>query len=89
MIEKNELPEKLSKQWQLQNQGGYKDLIKLYNEADTWNDFMYDDLKEMIRMQNLNNGLNSEDNIKLFKTQFVDEAIYLILKGVKNIISNN
>ena len=50
---------------------------------------MYDDLKEMIRMENLNNGLNSEDNIKLFKTQFVDEAIYLILKGVKNIISNN
>ena len=86
---KNELPEKLSIEWQLQNQGGYKDLLDLYTEADTWKDFMYDDLKEMIRMENLNNGLSNEDNIKLFKTQFVDEAIYLILKGVKNIISNN
>ncbi len=66
-----------------------KDLLDLYTEADTWKDFMYDDLKEMIRMENLNNGLSNEDNIKLFKTQFVDEAIYLILKGVKNIISNN
>ena len=81
--------EKLSIEWQLQNQGGYKDLLDLYTEADTWKDFMYDDLKEMIRMENLNNGLSNEDNIKLFKTKFVDEAIYLILKGVKNIISNN
>ncbi len=89
MIVKNELPEKLSKEWQLQNQGGYKDLLDLYSEADTWKDFMYDDLTEMIRMENLNNGLSNEDNIKLFKTQFVDEAIYLILKGVKNIIGNN
>lgn len=87
MIINNHIPEKISKEWQLYNQSGYKELLDLYEKFNTWNDFSYDDLDNIIKIENLNNGLTKEDNYKLFKTQFIDEAIYLILKGMKNLFN--
>ena len=43
---------------------------------------------ERISIDSLNNGLSKEDNFKMFTTPFVDEAIYLISKGIRNMFSN-
>lgn len=87
MILNNVKSEKLGKDWQVHNQSGYKELLDLYEKFNTWNDFSYDDLDKMLKIENLKNGLTEDDNYKLFKTQFIDEAIYLILKGMKNLFN--
>lgn len=87
MIVNKRISEKISKEWQLHNQSGYKELLDIYENYNTWNDFSFDDLDKILKIENLKNGLTKEDNYKLFKTQFIDEAIYLILKGMNNLIS--
>lgn len=44
----------------------------------------YRDVLEIKNIQ-LNNGLTQEENVILFNTVYVDEAVQLILKGLQNI----
>lgn len=79
------ISEKLTQDWQQQNQNEYTDLLAIYDKTHKWDDFDYDKLDELMTFDNLNNGLSEADNRTLFKTQFVDEAIQLVLKGVAQI----
>ena len=42
-------------------------------------------LTDIFEFDNLRNGLNQDDNIRLFNTPFIDEALYIIFKGLKAI----
>lgn len=82
-IETNKLPKELTMDWQINNNTGYKDLLE-YSElkGDGYsNDYIL--INEDLKMCNLNNGLSQEENIQLFNTIFIDEAIHLIIKGIK------
>lgn len=81
-IEKGEIPEQLTKEWQINSNGGYKMLLDYINKEDQVYFPDYEKLHERLNYQNLNNGLSKEENNKLFKTEFIDEAIYLILEGL-------
>ena len=82
-IKNGRVPLELTLDWQIENNNNYKDLIDIYNSRGLDNLVNYDRLLKLINIEGLNNGLNENDNLRLFSTPFVDEAIYLILKGIK------
>lgn len=84
LIKNNETPEHLTLNWQKKNNIGYEDLLKYYQERgiSTPN---YDSLNEQLSYEKLNNGLEKEENERLFVTPYIEEAIYLIMKGLKQI----
>jgi hypothetical protein len=81
---------RISYDWQIQHNTGYKDLLD-YVKAK--NKKYLPDYKVILGQivayghRNLSqlNGLSVADNIKLSKTPFVDEALNLVLKGLKTI----
>lgn len=81
-IEKGKIPEQLTKEWQIKSNCDYKMLLDYINNEDQAYFLGYEKLHEKLNYQNLNNGLSKEENDKLFNTQFIDEAIYLILEGL-------
>lgn len=84
LIEKKELPKELTEEWQITHTEGYKDLIDYTNSHDEKYKIDYSKLDEILTKKIVaNNGLNEEENLRLFKTPFVDEAIYLIMRGLK------
>ncbi|MEW4370120.1 TIR domain-containing protein [Paenibacillus kandeliae] len=78
------LSEELTKKWQIQNNPGYKQLLDLCSEQgiDVKTD---EEVLMSISNSILNNGLTYEENIKLFETSFIDEALFLVFKGLQNI----
>lgn len=79
---------KITHEWQILNNAGYNDLISFANSRDTKYSVNYEVLAKTIaeyglEQLSINNGLTQSDNLKLFETPFIDEAIYLILKGLK------
>jgi hypothetical protein len=83
VIEKGIVSENLTLEWQIENNVGYRGLLELYkNGGETIN---YMEITEKIKHINLNNGLSKEENIKLFNTVYLDEAVHLILKGLQSI----
>lgn len=83
VIEKGIVSENLTQEWQIENNVGYRGLLELYkNGGETIN---YMEITEKIKHINLNNGLSKEENIKLFNTAYLDEAVHLILKGLQSI----
>lgn len=72
--------------WQIKNNPGYSELLQQYEECGNGIDYkdIYSRLSKLSET-GLNNGLSLEDNKKLYKTVFVDEAIELIFKGLKNL----
>ncbi len=81
--------EKLRESWQKENNPNYGLFLNYLNEKNQNMLPDYDKLTTKLKLKNLNNGLSDNDNLKLFNTPFVDEAIYLIMKGLKRIISKN
>lgn len=77
-----EIPEKLLFDWQSNNNPNYKDVCNEYraNNIEIPN---ISDYKFSITC--LRNGLDKNDNLRLFKTPFLDEIIYLITKGLRNL----
>lgn len=89
IIETGQLPTKLTENWQIENNENYEDLLEYIKERGT-NKYNYDQLTEILKWEILeNNGLNQEENLRLFETPFIEEAIYLIIKGLNNIFSEN
>lgn len=76
-------PEQLKEHWQCDNNNGYSDLLKKYEEENDKVD--YDIILERLKGISLRNGLSEEENKSLFGTVYVDEAIQLILKGLQSI----
>lgn len=81
----NSNTEKLTESWQKENNLNYELFLNYLMEKNQ--DMLpdYDNLTTKLKLKNLNNGLNEDDNLKLFDTPFVDEAICLIMKGLKQI----
>lgn len=80
----HKLPEELTKEWQIQNNPGYKDMLDFCLTRGTRFSIDYELIKEKLMSGDLNNGLNCEDNIKLFNTPFIEEALYLVFKGINS-----
>ena len=89
LIINNRTPEELTVEWQINNNQGYKNLLdyassREYNYAVEYSNAI-NTLKPSSISKLLNNGLNDKDNHRLFETPFIDEAVYLVLKGLKKI----
>lgn len=82
-IENGVISNSLTKKWQIENNENYSDLIKLYEQNGEKIDYLK--ILNKIKNMKLSNGLSNEENIKLFNTVYIGEAICLILKGLKNI----
>lgn len=81
--------EDLTLDWQINNNSGYKEMLDYatHRENKKIEDIVnYKEIKEKIKEIDITkNGLSLEENYKLFTTPFIEEAIYLILKGLKSI----
>ncbi|MFA7123298.1 MAG: TIR domain-containing protein [Candidatus Delongbacteria bacterium] len=84
-IENKSINEKITGKWQSENNAGYQSFLDYIDLEDKNYMPNYDSLVELLKFENLRNGLSKEENIKLFRTINNDEAIYLVLKGLKNI----
>ncbi|MGJ8651597.1 MAG: hypothetical protein ACSHX4_14675 [Opitutaceae bacterium] len=85
MIETESCPEELTLDWQMHNNPNLKDM---YDYAKTRGiDYyaLYESALAGIAGLTFANGLSVEENTRLMKTQFIDEALHLILKGLKNL----
>lgn len=86
LIKTEELPQKLTMDWQIKNNGGYEDLINYYNQQKAGDGITnYSNLPNLLNFKNLNNGLTKKENLKLFETPFIEEAIILITQGLSKI----
>lgn len=88
VVRKEVYPEALTEAWQITHNAEYADLqviaAKNGNQAD------YELLKTIFEGIDISNvsmraGLSEEDYLRLMETPFVDEAIHLIMNGLKNI----
>jgi hypothetical protein len=79
------LVEELSLEWQFNNTPGLKEIYD-YSKGRNKDFFKdYEKMIDIIKDVDLRNGLSVEDNVKLFETQYSDEAIRLVLKGLKEL----
>ena len=74
--------DELTVEWQISNNIDYKELIEKYDSCGIKIDYSFID---DITIDDLNNGLSEDENKRLFTTQFIDEAVLLIIKGLINI----
>lgn len=85
-IRSNSMPEELTKEWQVENNTGYKELLDLYSKRIP--DIIdYNEISESIINLKLKQWLTREENLKLFSTPFIDEALYLVFRGLQNLSS--
>ncbi|MEC1717791.1 TIR domain-containing protein [Schinkia azotoformans] len=87
LIQHQSIPEKLTVDWQKVNNAGYGEFLDFCSKRDPSYLVNYDSLVAKIRNGNLNNGLSEDENKRLFVTPFIDEAIYLVFKGITRIFS--
>lgn len=86
IIKTGRIPEKLTQEWQIYNNSGYKNFLDYYQEKENIQLNIYKNLNKIFNEDAINNnGLTKEENFRLFTTPFIDEVIYLILKGIKTI----
>jgi hypothetical protein len=86
LIEKNKIDAELTDRWQKEHTSGYAELLEYITQKNSSYFPEYGDLlTKKLLFSNLKNGLTNEENIKLFSTPFVDEAIHLIFKGIANL----
>lgn len=87
IIKNHNVPEELTLEWQMEHNDGYKEILDIYRDRGLENLIDYEELTSIINLENLNNGLNKEENLRLFETPFIDESIYLILQGISRLLS--
>lgn len=84
-IQQETLVDELTRSWQINHNPGYNDLLEFASSKGYDYSGEYELISDTITNLKLNNGLSAEDNDRLFETEFIDEAIYLILKGISAI----
>jgi len=86
-IQQKSIPKELTNDWQIENNAGYKELLEFSNSRNPQYAVNYDQMAEDLINAHLNNGLSVEENNKLFNTPFIDEALYLVFKGLTHVFS--
>jgi hypothetical protein len=81
-----EKPIELTEAWQIKNEG-FADFLTYYNSKTINNKINYNELVSFLNGYTLkrlckNNGLDEEDNKRLFETVHIPEMIFLVLKGI-------
>lgn len=87
LIETGSIPKQLTKDWQIANNLGYSELLDYLETNDKEFAPHWNDINSLLTIKDLNNGLSKKENLILFSTPFVDEAIHLVLKGLGTIYS--
>lgn len=82
-LQHGKISDSLTEQWQVENGMEYKELLCKY--AENGENIEYDLILKKLKEVNLKNGLTEEENYILFNTVYTDEAVRLILKGLKNL----
>jgi hypothetical protein len=80
-----EVPKAFSLGFQAQTPG-YSDMVSLYNARHRDAPIDYESLVSTFHhwgITGLNNGLDAEENARLFQTDHVDEIIALLLRGLR------
>jgi len=83
-IEEGKIDEILTLEWQLNDDK----VVKLFNEAYKYRlDYRekYKSIFDLLKIENLRNGLTMDENLKLFKTRYTEEALLLILTGLSRL----
>ncbi len=80
-IETGSAPEHVTKEWQINHNFGYRELLDFAEQLGK----PYGDSYKLPKLDfhSLDNGLDENDNKTLFHTVFIDEIIHLIQKGIK------
>lgn len=81
-------PNELTETWQRDSNPKYSEFIDFYNLIPKIEKIDYNRTLDFLNSYSLerlckNNGLNKEDNIRLFETIHFPEIIFLVLKGLK------
>lgn len=74
----------LTEEWQIRNNEQYRELLEYYDQAGEKID--YEKAVSLICSADLKNGLTEEENVRLYRTVYVDEAVELVLKGMKRVM---
>jgi hypothetical protein len=82
LITEKVVPEELTFEWQLNNNLGLSEMIKFASSRGVDYKSIYNHALNIVMNAGLQNGLNKEDNVKLFESPFADEVVHLILKGM-------
>lgn len=85
IIQSQCVPDKLTHDWQIRNNQGYKELLEYSLSKDSRYSINYDSLLEKFNNVDFRNGLTTEENERLFMTPYIEEALYLVLKGIKKL----
>ena len=75
----------LTLDWQIKQSDLYGETYRYAKGNDDNFSDDYIRLRELLQFGNLNNGLTKEENMRLMKTQFVDEAMWLIYRGINSL----
>lgn len=86
----NKKVEELTDVWQRRTSPKYAEFIDFYNQQNDVEKINYSEKSKFLNDYTIeklskNNGLNEEENMRLFEAIHFPEIIYLILKGLKNI----
>jgi hypothetical protein len=88
LIQGKDVPKELTETWQIENNSGYKELLEFSSQRDQSLSVNYESIVETLKNADLNNGLEHEENKRLFNTMFIDEALYLVFKGLTRLYSD-
>lgn len=88
----NKEEEELTDAWQRKANPKYSEFIDFYNQKDEIEKINYTEKSKFLMEYTIeklceNNGLNEDDNKRLFESIHFPEIIFLILKGLKKVFS--
>lgn len=85
LLLRKDIPIELTEWWQIEHNSGYASMIEFAKTKGAQYAPDYENITNAIKNADLKNGLTIDDNQRLFKTIFVDEALHLVIKGLKNL----
>jgi hypothetical protein len=88
LLQKTDVPKELTKDWQVEHTAGYADLLKFADSKGHGTD--YSEILQTLKKTDLDElaagaGLDTDQYKRLMQTPFVDEAVHLILEGLRKL----
>lgn len=88
LLQKTDVPKELTKDWQVEHTVGYADLLKFADSKGHGTD--YSEILHTLKKTDLDElaagaGLDTDQYKRLMQTPFVDEAVHLILEGLRKL----